>query len=183
MKKQLFCFILFNLLILAGLLEKGHCVSTSFPKPDPVITAQLQAKIAKDPTLAGLGIEVTTQAAVVSLKGTVNTVAAANQLIICSASIAGVKSVDASRLQVKKSDNKPNFSTDDIINSQIIGFYIREGLIGSSHPEAATIQVQTKKGVVYLSGSLDSDASIMKASNLAQTVPGVLNVISTLRTK
>lgn len=188
-KYQFMRFLLLNLSILIGMMNSSYSLSASFPKSDEVITAQVQAKIAANPLLARLGLHVSTTAAVVSLQGKIDQVSQANQLVILVMAIAGVKSVDVSGLELKASPllpgqkarpSGPIFSKDSIINSQVIGLYIREGLIDDAHQSAASIHVQTKQGVVYLSGFVDTNAMAVNAVTLAQTVPGVVNVVSTL---
>jgi hyperosmotically inducible protein len=179
---------------LFAFIEKGYSISASFAKRDDVITAQLQAKIAGDPMVSQFSVDINTINAVVSIRAVVETTAEANQLVILANSIAGVNSVDASGIVVKppkkkgqKTPPKPlpkdqQFSADSVLSSEIVGLYIREGLIDAMNPASSTIQVKTKQGVVYLSGMVKSDDLAAKAVALAQGIKGVVRVESSLKT-
>ena len=191
---KLFLFAFLSILVLLVSIEKSYSVSASFAKRDDVITAQLQAKIAADPILSHFSVSVNTVSAVVSIQAVVDTAAQANKLVILANTVAGVKSVDASGIVVKKPKpsaaqigkpkpkNTQTFSADSVITSQVIGLYIREGMIDANHPETATIHVKTQQGVVYLSGTVANDALATNAVNLAQTINGVVKVVSSLTT-
>lgn len=177
-------------------VERSYSVSASFAKRDDVITAQLQAKIAADPQLSKFRVDIDTIKAVVSIHAVVETSAQANKLVILANSIAGVDSVDASDIVVKplkkaavpqpgaktKAKNAEKFTADSVITSQVIGLYIREGLIDPANPLSATINVQTRQGIVYLTGTVTSDAAADNAVKLAQTITGVVDVQSSLTT-
>ena len=102
--------------------------------------------------------------------------------IFVDASGIVVKKPKKSVAQKDKTKNTQTFSADTVISSQVIGLYIREGLIDAMNPDSATIHVTTKQGVVYLSGTVTSDASATTAVNLAQTISGVVKVQSSLKT-
>ena len=181
-KKYLLFFTLFGLLI--SFAGQSEAISASFDKRDDVITAQVKAKIAEDSDLIRFNIGVTTSEGIVSLNATVGTVAEADKVVMLTNSIAGVKSVDASNLVVQKADAatfKP-VSGDNVINSGVVGLFVREGLMDLSNPASSNLRVVTQSGVVYLSGTLANQAQIDKAVNFAQSINGVVKVVSTLKT-
>lgn len=161
-----------------GAMPSGYALSASFPKTDEVITAQLEAVIAADPVVNHFKIQVDTLQAVVSLRGQVDTIAQANYLVILANAIAGVHAVDAVGLIVKK-NNQP-LSTDNVISSEVIGLYVREGFIDIKHLSSAPIQVNTQEGIVYLSGTVATEELATRVCDLAQTIPGVVAVQSAL---
>ena len=61
---------------------------------DPAITAAVKAKLLGDPDVAGLKLDVDTQSGVVTLSGTVKTVAEKEEAISIARDTAGVKSVN-----------------------------------------------------------------------------------------
>ncbi len=173
------CICLF---LLAG-LDKTKALSASFVKRDEVITAQIQAKILADPILLPLNLRIQTSEAIVSIRGQVPHVAEAKRVVILVNSTAGVKGVQISELLIKKSSpqsgqkkNTETLSSDDFISSLLIGLYLREGIIDVNQPSSATISVKTQAGVVYLSGILATEEMVKSAIDLAETLPGVLQV-------
>jgi len=184
---KFFLWTLFSFLLLLTGFEKSDGLSASFIKRDDVISAQIKAKIIADPILSQRDLVINASDAVVSIQGQVNTVAEAKHIVILVNSIAGVKSVDVSRLRVKQLPLKPGqkkeiFSADSFITSLIIGLYIREGLIEENQPETTTVSVETKDGIVYLRGAVATETAVTQAIDLAQTIPGVIRVQSTLTT-
>jgi osmotically-inducible protein OsmY len=175
MKKTIYVingFIILGILI----LNLSYAVSASFTKPDAVITAQLQALIAKDSALSKLPITVSTDASVVKIEGAVSA-DQAKQLVALAQSVAGVKSVDASALSFKRDQG---LSVDDLITSQVMGLYVREGILGPYADPLTHITIQTKGGTVYLTGTVGDNGTANKAAQLAQTIPNVQDVQSSL---
>lgn len=175
MKKLIFFSGLIVIAVLV--LNLSYAVSASFPKPDSVITAQLQTKISDDPVLSKLPVTVTTNASVVKIEGTVNTAQQVKQIILLAQSIAGVKSVDISALYFKSNQQ---LSADDLITSQVTGLLVREGILGPYASLLNKITVQTHVGVIYLSGTVGDNATVDKAVQFARTIPNVQDVQSSL---
>lgn len=172
MKKML----LSGLCVLA-LLANAHAVSASFKKNDDVITAQLAANVQDSPQLRALPIKITTSGSVVTLSGEAMTIMNAMNLIRLTMAIAGVDAVDFQNLTFK---HGKHLSSDDGITAQIIGMYIREGLINNPDMPSNHIDVKTVAGEVTLSGVVTNQDQAAQAVSLAQGVSGVSNVESNL---
>lgn len=144
---------------------------------DSSITGYIYAQIALDNTLSQQNISVTTNKGVVTLEGTVASDTEASSLIQLASSAAGVVSVNASKLKVKKSKQP---ISDMIITAKIKGMLVREKLFNDKEAPA-NVSVETSNGVVYLSGTVINVAQAQTAVKLAQSVSGVTRVESTIK--
>jgi hyperosmotically inducible protein len=140
---------------------------------DSDINSAVQSKIAADNTVSNLNIKVATTQGEVSLIGVVDTDQQASALVQLASSTTGVKDVNTSQLVVKNS-NQP--FTDLFITAKIKGIFIREELFGNNSVPLMTINIETKNGVVYLTGSAVNQAQINNAVKLTKTVKGVNKV-------
>lgn len=144
---------------------------------DSSITGYIYAQIALDDQLSQENIDVSTEKGVVTLEGTVASDTQASSLIQLASSSSGVVSVDASKLKVKKSTQP---FTDLVITAKVKGSLIRENIF-DSQDFSGNIQVETKNGVVYLSGSASNTDQVKNAVKLAQSISGVTRVESTIK--
>lgn len=175
--------------------SEGLSLSASFPKSDSLLLSQIQAQITADKRLSGLPVEVTVANGQVSFKGSVAKKAQAIALIILAESTAGVQGVEVSDLSLQAG----SLSSDDLVNSLVIGTFQREGLMGPLSqltstkaqtgisnltykfpPRPIHIQVKTRDGVVYLSGKVPDQATLDQAISLARSISGVVDVESEL---
>jgi hyperosmotically inducible protein len=145
---------------------------------DTAITAHIKAKIAMDKNISNSQVAVTTNNAVVALTGTVDSDSQASNVIALAESSPGVKDVDASNLKVKES--KQPYS-DTAITGKVKGLYLKEKLFSDKDVAAMTIHVETKNGVVYLTGTADNEAQAKNAIKLARSTKGVTRVESTVK--
>jgi len=147
---------------------------------DSEITQSIEAKIAADPSSSAAHIKVDTQNGVVTILGVVESKTQASKIVELAESTDGVKNVATDQLAVKGSKQP---LTDTFITSKVKGVFIREKLFTDSEVAAMSITVETKNGVVYLSGTADNQDQIKKAVSLAKSVDGVKNVKSTVKIK
>lgn len=144
---------------------------------DTAISASINTKLGLNKNLSHYDIDVSTNGGIVTLVGKVNSENEVSSVIEIAASTTGVKSVDASKLTAIKSDHP----LDDIeITSKIKGTFIREKLFGDKDIAAMTITVDTKNGVVYLSGMADNPTQAQNAVKIAQSIAGVTRVESSI---
>lgn len=147
---------------------------------DSMITTKIKAKMLADKAVHSLGISVETKEGIVSLTGNVKTEAEAAAAIELAAATPGVKDVNASGLAVEGSTQP---ITDAIITAKVKGAFIREKLFGDKLDSVSTVSVETKQGVVYLSGTLKTANEAQNASKLAKAVAGVKRVESSISVK
>jgi hyperosmotically inducible protein len=144
---------------------------------DSTITGFIYAQIALDNNLSQDNINVSTNRGEVTLEGTVDSDTEASAVIQLASSAAGVVSVDASRLKVKKSTQP---FTDLVITAKVKGTFIREKLFDDKDL-SSQVKVETKNGVVYLSGTAGTAAQAQNAIKLTQSVSGVTRVESSIK--
>lgn len=162
-------FLLISLLLVILLCAQTlHAFSRSFPKLDSTIVTQVTNRIAAKAEFADLSIEVSAADGVVSLSGAVPNETLANQLIAVARSVAGVSSVDASNLKIAGKLINPDLT----ITANILAIYGKKGW--------RELKVKTVKGIVTLSGVVDSEDKANTAEDLAQAIPGVKEVNSTI---
>jgi hyperosmotically inducible protein len=147
---------------------------------DNTIITELKDKISKDPSLAPLNVTVDAKDGVVTLVGEVSADSEASTLILISQNTPGVSDVDTSLLKVK--DSKQPIE-DTAITAKVKGIFIREKLFNPDVTAAMTISVETNNGVVYLTGTADTQVQAENAVKLAKAVKGVKNVESHIQLK
>jgi hyperosmotically inducible protein len=144
--------------------SKGHeKMIASTPKEDAVVTKAIEKLIKKSATLSNLDVKVSTSKGVVSLEGTVDADTQFSRLVELAESVNGVADVNTSNLKVKGSDQPV---ADTITTAKVRGILIREALFGEKDVEAIKTAVETKNGVVYLSGEIDNKQQIDNAVEL-----------------
>lgn len=150
------------------------------PIDDATITQNVQSKISAEPILSNQTISISTNQGVVSLTGTVTTGRQADTAVETAESVEGVQDVDASNLTVKDSKHPMD---DSYITAKVKGAFLREKLFGDTDVPVMNIHVDTKNGVVYLTGKADNQDQLSKAISLAQAIKGVKKVDSKVRIK
>lgn len=141
---------------------------------DSVITTKIKAKMLADKEISSLNIGVETNNGVVTLSGTVPTDNQASAVIETAAATDGVKNVETTHLVVQKSTQP---FTDTVITAKVKGLFMKEKVFGDNPISVTGISVETKNGVVYLTGDATS-AQAANAEKLARTVDGVKSVDS-----
>ena len=147
---------------------------------DTLITTKVKAKLLADPIVSSLNISVETTKGVVALTGNLRTEAEVSAAVQDAHSIPGVTDVDSAGLKAEAM-NHP--IADIVATAKVKGIYIREKLFGDKEVPIMSIHVETKDGVVYLSGEAESTIQAENAKTLAETVKGVTKVESTVTVK
>ena len=141
------------------------------PEEDKIITKSLRSEIAKSKLLSRFDIDVETHEGIVTLKGNVNANSEASRLIELAQSIIGVRDVE-SDLTVARSNH---LLSDTLITAKVKGLFIREGIFGPKRP-LFFLNVETRNGVVYLTGNIVDKQKIDRAIALVKRVRGVSSV-------
>lgn len=144
---------------------------------DSAITAYIYAQIALDKNLSKLGINVSTEKGVVTLAGKVKASSQAEALIDLASSATGVSSVDSSKLIVEKSQQP---FADIYITAKVKSVLIRDKLTDEL-AMPVVVHVETKNGVVYLSGTSSNAIQTDNAIKVAQSIAGVQGVESSIK--
>lgn len=157
---------------------------------DTEITDEIKSKIQKIKTSAP--ISVTTADGVITLSGNVESQTVANEAIQAAFSVDGVKDVNTKNLLVQANPLAPanvgsQADQDAQITAKVMGIINRNDPTPTSSitstanlPPTSTIHVETRNGVVYLSGKPDT---LQKQTDLMykiRTIEGVKNVESSV---
>lgn len=78
---------------------------------------------------------------------------------------------------------KKHEGTGEYVDDSIITAKVKAAILNESSLSSAEINVETFKGVVQLSGFVNSSADIAKALSVARTVGGVKSVKNDMRLK
>ncbi len=154
--------------------------SQAFAVSDSDITTSVKYKLANNANTSQSKIHVSTSKGVVYLTGNLKTESEATAAVEAANSVDGVKDVEANKLYVKSSSQPYR---DVYITAKVKGAFVREKVFGDKPIEVSGISVETKNGVVTLSGAVDSQELINTAVSIAKTVKGVKDVKSTLVVK
>jgi len=151
---------------------------------DAGITAAVKSKLLWSKHTDGLAMDVDTDAGKVTLQGTAATAAARDLAARMAMNTRGVVSVD-NQLLVKTPEpiagdaamSSAQEAQQDVADSWITA-KVKSTLVYSANVDSSDIAVSTSKGVVTLSGKVDSGAERALAIELAQNVRGVRSVHS-----
>lgn len=144
---------------------------------DTNITSTVKSELNKDPILKKYNLDVETKNHIVQLKGQVDTEKQAEKSVAIASSIEGVRDVNTRDLKIK--DSKTPIA-DSYITSKIYGKLIRDKIFSDYNVALTRISIETKNGVVYLSGTVDSDSLNKRIVELAKETDGVKKVVDDL---
>jgi hyperosmotically inducible periplasmic protein len=169
---------------LLAALAATACASTATQQApgetidDTVITSSIQAALVKDPVTEARQIEVETFRGVVQLSGYVDTAASKSRAAELALQTRGVSRVE-NNLDVRSTETSAGTTIDD----SLLTTKVKAALVENPITKARQINVETLRGVVQLSGFVDSKAEIDEASKVANSVTGVKDVNNKLAVK
>jgi len=175
--------------LLAGLLGAAAWPAAGAePKPKPAsaadnaaTTAKIKTALLGDKTAPGLKINVDTNAGVVTLSGQVDNAAQKTRAEQIAKQTKGVTRV-INHLTIKP--NIPgNRGAGEVVNDASITTKVKAALLADKTAPGLKINVDTKLGVVTLSGQVDTDAQKKRAEQIAGQTKGVKKVINQLTLK
>lgn len=140
---------------------------------DTAVTTNLMTQYAKDPLLNPFKISVTTNNGTVNLSGTVNTKMQYERAVELAESVNGSQDVNANKLKVKNS-NAP--LSDSFITAKINGVLLKGKIFTGDEISFWPVHVETKNGVVYVSGTVDSAMQKTNVLNAIKNVQGVKSI-------
>jgi hyperosmotically inducible periplasmic protein len=172
---SLFKIIIISLCVLfttQSFANKNNYVS------DTVITSKIKGKIALDQSISVFNISVTTNHGVVSFDGVVDSDSQAESLLEIAQSTDGVRDINAENLSVKNSNHPIK---DTLITAKVKGYFVKKRLLDNSNLPLENLHVETNNGVVYLTGSVNTQSQKMNAVRIAKSISGVKGVESRLQ--
>lgn len=147
----------------------------AFAVADSDITSTIKAKIQANTTTSASKINVSTKQGVVNLSGNVQTEGEASSAIETANSVNGVKDVNTDKLLV---NNGSQPYKDSYITAKVKGSFLREKVFGDKPVAAVSVNVETKDGVVYLTGTAQNKSQETTAIKIAKAIKGVKDVVS-----
>lgn len=145
---------------------------------DSVLTGKVKAALIADPVTKARQIDVEVRRGVVQLNGFVDSAAEKSQASTVATGVSGVMGV-----QNNLSVNTATATAGEVIDDSILTAKVKAALIESNDTKAHEINVETKLGVVHLSGFVDSANAKARASELARSVSGVKGVKNEISVK
>jgi len=139
---------------------------------DSTLTSKVKVALIDDPVTKAGQINVETYRGVVQLGGFVDNTQQKEQATKVARSITGVTEVRNELVVGTKPDATAGQSVDD----SMLTASVKSKLIGDSTTKAYEINVGTQKGVVQLTGFVDSTTMKTHAGELARSVEGVKEV-------
>jgi hyperosmotically inducible protein len=139
---------------------------------DSVLTSKVKVALIDDPTTKAGQINVETYRGVVQLGGFVDNANQKAQATKVARSVTGVKEVRNDLLI----STKPHASTGQDVDDSMLTASVKTKLMDDSTTKAYEINVGTQKGVVQLTGFVDSTTMKARAGELARSVDGVKDV-------
>jgi hyperosmotically inducible protein len=145
---------------------------------DATITTKVKSALLADADVKGSDIKVETLKGVVQLSGFVDSQGQIDRAVAVTKGVEGVKSVD-NKMTVKTTETTVGEKIDD----SIITTKVKAALMGDSGVKSSDIGVVTSDGQVQLSGFVEDQAQIDRATEVARGVEGVKNVINEMTIK
>jgi hyperosmotically inducible protein len=145
---------------------------------DAGVTTAVKTRLAADDTVKAYQIDVDTRDKVVTLSGTVNTSAEKTQAVAVAQGTDGVASVvDNITLKVTAEPMpRPGDSVADAVSDATLTAAVKTKLLADPKVRGLKIDVDTKNGMVTLTGTVRSQAEKDEAMRLARETENVKNV-------
>src|SRR5918994_1204179 len=141
---------------------------------DPGITTAVKTRLAADDTVKAYQIDVDTRDKVVTLSGSVNTEAEKTQAVAVARGTDGVVNVvDNITLKVPAEMARP---VDTAAGDAALTAVVKTKLLADPKASGLKIDVDTKNGMVFLTGTVRSQAEKDQALRLARETENVKNV-------
>ena len=165
-------------------LVAGLCLVTSCALTDTGITTNVKAKFLADDVVKSSQLEVATKNGIVTLTGNVDSEEAKKKALEIARSTAGVKNVVDMISAREASGNgnapEPARTVGEAVTDTGITISVKSRLLDDPQVKGLRIDVDTRDGVVFLTGSVGSDVEKAKAIQLAKDTKGVRDVQSNL---
>jgi hyperosmotically inducible protein len=145
---------------------------------DAVITTKVKTAILADDQARGADTSVQTRKGEVMLSGFADSQAQIDRQVALAKAVQGVQSVD-NKLMIKSGAT----TAGGVLDDSVITVKVKTALMSDAQTKGNEIAVTTQKGVVQLSGFVDSAADQERATNVARNVEGVQNVLNETQLK
>ena len=169
------CILLLSVAILAAACAPA----------DPVVTASVKTRLAADDLVKARQIEVTTEDNVVTLTGIVDSQEEKDRAVSVARGTAGVADVE-DRIAVRTSDTTADAPDSDrtvrqVVDDAGITAAVKGRLLEDPTVRGLRIDVDTREGIVYLTGTVASEKERDRAVEIARATQNVKDVQVSLR--
>lgn len=159
-------------------------LTPSCTAPDSVVTAEVKAKMAADMTVPAMRIEVDTKNHVVTLTGNLDSRAQKERAIEIARNTGGVADV-VDMISVRSSSEtgdapEPSRSLGERIDDAEITAAVKTRLLDDPDVNGRRIDVDTRDGIVYLTGIVRSSSEKDRVVRLARETEHVRDVQANL---
>jgi len=137
---------------------------------DPTIASEVEKNIASVAQLKNQIITVSVKDGVVTLHGEVKTDEQYEKAIMAADIVTGVKDVNADKFVVK--DSKEPL-TDLYTTAKVKAVLVKNKILDMDNPGLWKLNIETKDGVVYLTGKVDNDAQKADVIKVINSLDGV----------
>ena len=148
-------------------------VSAGTHLDDAVITTKVKSALLTDPQARSGDTSVETRKGSVLLSGFVDSQSQAEREVQLAKAVDGVQSVE-NKLIVKDGKSTAGNALDD----SVITVKVKSALLADDQTRGTEFAVTTNKGVVQLSGFVDSADEQARATSVARNVEGVQSVVN-----
>lgn len=148
-------------------------VSAGTELDDSVITTKVKSALLTDSLGKGGDTSVETRKGEVLLSGFVDNQGQADREVQLAKAVEGVSSVQ-NKLMVKDGKSTAGAVLDD----SVVTVKVKSALMTDDQTKGTEIAVTTNKGVVQLSGFVDSSGEQARATSVARNVEGVQSVVN-----
>ena len=148
-------------------------VSAGTHLDDAVITTKVKSTLLTDAQAHGGATSVETRKGEVLLSGFVDSQAQADREVQLAQGVEGVTSVQ-NKLMVKNGTS----SAGNVLDDSVVTVKVKSALLADDQTRGTEFAVTTNKGVVQLSGYVDSADEQARAASVARTVEGVQSVVN-----
>lgn len=167
-----------------AILVPALCIFVSCASTDSGITTKVKAQFAMDDLVKASQIEVTTKNGQVTLTGNVDGEQAKDRALELARSASGVLDV-VDRISARKASGSGDAPDTDrtvgqVIDDSGITLSVKQRLLDDPLVKGLQIDVDTREGIVFLTGSVRSDAERNQAIQLARGTSGVQDVKANL---
>ena len=146
---------------------------------DPWITVKIESKYFLDNEVKGRNIDVTTENGIVTLEGEVETAAEKRQAVLLAQSTEGVTDVrDQLRIVAPADEREADRPAAEAVSDEWIEAKIQSKYFLATDLKNTDIEVEASKGVVTLTGQVQTAADKRTAEEIARETDGVRNVVN-----
>jgi len=176
-------------LVLVGMVLLSGCMSTTGKTAgqtvdDTQITAAVKTKLAQEKLGTVTRIDVDTTLGTVYLTGVVESAAFKYRAATLARQVAGVRDV-VNNLKVQApaagASGGPSRTAGQVVDDASITAAVKAKLAGEKLSTVTKVDVDTRNGIVTLTGNVNSETMRQRAVEIAREVEGVRNVVNNLR--